>query len=118
VGVITGGEATNVVTDRVTLKAEARSHDSAFRARIIREIERSFDRAAKEIRNAFGKRGAVKITGRLDYESFKLSEDESCVIAADQAIRAIGAEPYRAVTNGGLDALVFACGCELRICSA
>ena len=31
VGFIHGGEATNVVTDRVTLKAEARSHDPKFR---------------------------------------------------------------------------------------
>ncbi len=32
VGVIRGGEATNVVTERVQLKAEARSHDPKFRA--------------------------------------------------------------------------------------
>jgi tripeptide aminopeptidase len=104
VGVIAGGEATNVVTDRVTLKAEARSHDPAFRMRIIREIERSFHRAAKEVQNCFKKRGSVHIDGRLDYESFKLADDEPCVVAADQAIRAVGGEPYRAVTNGGLDA--------------
>jgi tripeptide aminopeptidase len=104
VGVIAGGDATNVVTDRVTLRAEARSHDPAFRARIIREIERSFARAAKEVRNLFGKRGSVTIDGRLDYESFQLAEDEPCVTAADRAIRMIGQEPFRAVTNGGLDA--------------
>jgi tripeptide aminopeptidase len=104
IGVISGGNATNVVTDRVTIKAEARSHDPAFRARIIREIENAFQRAAKEVRNCFGKRGAVEVQGRLDYESFKLAEDEPCVMAADRAVRAIGEEPFRAVTNGGLDA--------------
>jgi tripeptide aminopeptidase len=103
VGFITGGEATNVVTDRVTLKAEARSHDPKFRQRIIREIERCFERASKEVRNSLGQRGAVQIDGRLDYESFQLTPAEPCVVAADRAIRAIGGEPYQAVTNGGLD---------------
>lgn len=104
VGYIAGGEATNVVTDHVSLKAEARSHDPAFRNRIIHEIERSFERAAKEVRNSLGQRGSVKFDGQLDYESFQLAKDEPCVVAADQAIRAIGGEPFQAVTNGGLDA--------------
>ena len=39
VGVIHGGEATNVVTDHVEIRAEARSHDPKFRERIVREIE-------------------------------------------------------------------------------
>jgi tripeptide aminopeptidase len=104
IGFIVGGEATNVVTDRVKLKAEARSHDAKFRQQIIREMERCFTRAAKEVRNAMGKHGAVNIEGRLDYESFLLADDEPCVMAAEQAIRAAGLEPYRAITNGGLDA--------------
>ena len=35
VGIIRGGEATNVVTPEVQLHAEARSHDPAFRAKIV-----------------------------------------------------------------------------------
>ena len=58
VGVIHGGAATNVVTDRVELRAEARSHDPKFRERIVREIEKAFDKAAKEVRNVDGTRGA------------------------------------------------------------
>jgi tripeptide aminopeptidase len=104
VGSIAGGDATNVVTDRVCLKAEARSHQPKFRARIVREIENSFTRAAKEIRNVFGKRGSVKFNGRLDYESFQLASKEPCVQAAEAAVRAIGGEPFHAVTNGGVDA--------------
>ena len=42
VGFIHGGEATNVVTDRVDLKAEARSHDPAFRQKIVDAIEAAF----------------------------------------------------------------------------
>lgn len=104
IGVIHGGNATNVVTDRVQLKAEARSHNPKFRERIIREIEKSFSQAAKEVRNALNQRGSVKIDGRLDYESFRLADDEPCVVAAERALRASGQEPFHAVTNGGVDA--------------
>ena len=44
IGTIHGGEATNVVTDRVAIRAEARSHDPTFRKRIVREIERALAR--------------------------------------------------------------------------
>ncbi len=104
VGVIQGGDATNVVTDHVHIKAEARSHNSKFRARIVREIERAFTKAAKKIRSVTGVRGSVQIDGRLDYESFRLSENEPCVLVAEEAVRRGGGKPYRAISNGGLDA--------------
>jgi len=40
IGVIRGGSATNVVTPEVELHAEARSHDPAFRGRIVEAIRR------------------------------------------------------------------------------
>lgn len=104
VGFINGGEATNVVTDLVTLKAEARSHDPKFRAKLIKEIEQSFHRAAKEVKNSEGRRGSVQIDGRLDYESFRLESDAPCVQLAEQAVRAVGREPIQAISNGGVDA--------------
>jgi tripeptide aminopeptidase len=104
VGVIHGGEATNVVTDHVRLRAEARSHDPKFRARIVKEMERSFKRAAREVHNTAGRRGTVMIDGRLDYESFRLRRDEPCVVAAAAAVEAEGREPELAISNGGLDA--------------
>src|SRR5437868_8005987 len=73
VGYIHGGEATHVVTERVILKAEARSHDPKFRGQIVRAIERAFKSAAKEIKSSEGKRGRVQFDGRLDYESFCLN---------------------------------------------
>ena len=44
IGFIHGGAATNVVTDRVQFKAEARSHDPKFRKQIVQAIERAFTR--------------------------------------------------------------------------
>jgi tripeptide aminopeptidase len=104
VGVIHGGSATNVVTDRVEIRAEARSHSPSFRQRIVREIENAFRRAAREVKNIFGATGSVSIDGQLDYESFRLSKNELTVRAAQAAVRGIGAEPTFFVCDGGLDA--------------
>jgi tripeptide aminopeptidase len=104
IGVIEGGEATNVVTDRVHVRAEARSHDGVFRQRIVREIEQAFARAAQRVTNVVGGGGHVTIATRVDYESFRLPETEPCVVAAAAAIRLLGLTPTYAVTNGGLDA--------------
>ncbi len=104
VGVIHGGEATNVVTPEVKLRAEARSHDPAFRRRIVRAIERAFRQAARKVRNREGASGNVRFDSRLDYEAFKLADHEPCVLAAETAIREAGGRPARDVSDGGLDA--------------
>jgi tripeptide aminopeptidase len=104
VGVIQGGVATNVVTDSVMLKAEARSHDRKFRLQIASQIEKAFKKAARAVKNIQGVCGRVKIHRQLDYESFCLKNDEPCLLAAEAAVRQIGRTPYRAISNGGLDA--------------
>jgi tripeptide aminopeptidase len=104
VGVIYGGTATNVVTDHVKIRAEARGHDPKFRQRIIDEIETAFHRAAKKVTNTAGKCGEVTIEGRLDYESFSLPIDSPIVQTAKAAVEAIGATPEINISNGGLDA--------------
>ncbi|HTQ40396.1 MAG TPA: M20/M25/M40 family metallo-hydrolase [Pirellulales bacterium] len=104
IGVIQGGAATNVVTDQVLLKAEARSHNPKFRKQIVRAIETAFLAAVKQVRSAHGARGKVTFDGQLDYESFKLNDDETCISVAEAALRGFGLTPVRAISNGGLDA--------------
>jgi tripeptide aminopeptidase len=104
IGMIQGGQATNVVADRVTIRAEARSHDPKFRAEIVRQIERAFRDAAERVRNEQGRGGRVEMDGRLDYESFVLPTDDPSLAGAEAAIRSVGLEPQRAVARGGLDA--------------
>ena len=104
VGVIQAGAATNVVAEAATLRAEARGHDSAFRERIVKAIEKAFTAAAKKVKSADGKTGKVTVTGRLDYEAFRLADDEPCVAAAVEAVKAIGKTPRMEISNGGLDA--------------
>ena len=104
VGFINGGEATNVVTDHVELRIEARSHDPIFRQEMQAAIENAFHQAVSEVKNVDGQTGKVIISSNLQYESFVLADDEPCVLAAEAASRAIGRAPARAIVNGGLDA--------------
>jgi len=104
IGVIRGGAATNVVTDRVDLEAEARSHDPAFRQKIVEAIIAAFAKAAKSLRSASGERGQVEFDIQDKYESFRLDKKELSVATAVDAIHRRGLEPDLRISNGGLDA--------------
>lgn len=104
VGTVTGGGATNVVTDRVELHAEARSHDPAFRRRILDAYRKAFERAARQVTSVDGKRGRTRLRAKLAYESFRLADTEPCVLEAERALAAIGVAGQRRIVNGGLDA--------------
>lgn len=104
VGVIHAGSATNVVADSATLRAEARGHDAAFRRKIVKAIEKAFADAAKRVKAADDRTGKVTIASRLDYEAFRLDDDEPCVVAAREAVAAVGLAPRLDISNGGLDA--------------
>jgi tripeptide aminopeptidase len=104
VGVVRGGEATNVITDSVTLRAECRAHNPEFRQLILDTMCEAFRNAADEVRSVDGATGSVAIQQRLDYESFELKEDEPCVATAERAVQSAGLTPLRAISNGGLDA--------------
>jgi tripeptide aminopeptidase len=104
IGVIHGGEATNVVTPEVTLRAEARSHDADFRIRIVSEIRAAFEAAASEVRNDEGVCGSCRFESRVDYEAFRLADDDRSVTQLEQAITSLGRQPVRKVADGGLDA--------------
>jgi tripeptide aminopeptidase len=104
IGVISGGEATNVVTPAVKLRGEVRSHDPRFRKRLVEEFRKAFERAAKSVENDMGKSGRVRFQADLKYESFQLAETESAVQESLRAIRAVGLDPQTRISNGGLDA--------------
>ena len=104
VGVFNAGAATNVVTERATLKAEVRSHDRRFRKQILKAFVAAFEDAARRVTNARGERGQVRIDAPLDYEAFVLRGNQPCIRAAEAAVRAAGANPERSICDGGLDA--------------
>jgi tripeptide aminopeptidase len=104
VGVIHGGLATNVITEEVTLRAEARSHDAAMRERIVFQIRSAFERATEATANVNGQHGKCEFASRVDYESFSLPEDDPSIACLEATLRELGRTPYRAVVDGGLDA--------------
>ncbi len=104
IGVAHGGHASNVVMPELELKAEARSHDPKFRRQIVRAIEQAFRQAAEQVTTSQGKRGSVSFDGRLDYESFRLADDDPSLLAAEVAVQDAGGTPHRAISNGGVDA--------------
>lgn len=104
VGVIAGGDATNVVMPHLSLKAEIRSHDPVFRKKIVEAYRQAFDRAAESVTAADGRHGKVSFIADLKYESFRIAPDEPVVKAAEAAIRGAGLTSETCISNGGLDA--------------
>ncbi len=104
IGVFHGGDATNVITPLVTLRAEARSHDAEMRTRIVQEIEAAFRTATAAVTNDVGQTGQLEFETRVDYEAFALPDNDPSIQAGEEAIRAVGREPYRNISDGGLDA--------------
>jgi tripeptide aminopeptidase len=104
IGVVTGGEATNVVTPRLTLRAEARSHDPQFRQQIIHAFRAAFENAVTAVKNDAGATGRVQFDVVDKYESFRIGDDDPSVRAALKAVEKIGLAPATRITNGGLDA--------------
>ena len=104
IGIIQGGDATNVVTDRLTIVAEARAHDRGLRRRIVAAYRTAFERAARQVRSSEGARGRVRFVATHKYESFELPERAACVRKVRRVLSALGVKPQRRISNGGLDA--------------
>ena len=104
VGTITGGEATNQVTDYVFVKGESRSHNKALLSRITNAYKNAFERAAASVKSAGGERGRIEFKSERDYEAFRMKHTESSVVVARKAVATLGLEPNLVISNGGLDA--------------
>jgi tripeptide aminopeptidase len=98
------GEATNVVTDYVHLRGEARSHDAKFIKAIVQAYKDAFAHAADTVLDHEGRKAKVKFTSRLDYYPFRLKDNAPVVRHAEAAVRRAGLTPTLRVANGGLDA--------------
>ncbi|APZ96967.1 M20/M25/M40 family metallo-hydrolase [Fuerstiella marisgermanici] len=104
VGVVEGGAATNVVMPELKVEAEARSHQPAFRKRIVKEFRKAFEAAVKSTTNAAGKRSKLTFEEDTRYEAFSISEKSDCVTVAKEAVAAAGLTPETCICDGGLDA--------------
>ncbi len=98
------GDATNVVTDYVHIKGEARSSDAAFAATIADAYRQVFEKAQAEVKDVDGETAEVKFTAVKSYPPFNLADDSPAVKHAKRAVEAIGLKPTTVFSNGGLDA--------------
>ena len=103
-GVVRGGAATNVVMPLVQLEAEARSHDSEFRAQIVAAWRAAFEAASSAVSNAAGVTGVLRFSEEVRYEPFRMPADSACVESAAAAVRTVGLKPATQICDGGLDA--------------
>ncbi|MCA9084680.1 MAG: M20/M25/M40 family metallo-hydrolase [Planctomycetaceae bacterium] len=103
-GEIRGGEATNVVMPEVQLQAEARSHQPAFRKRIVREYRRAFEWAVRQIANDSNCQAQLCFEEDTRYEAFRIPAHSPCIQVAEAAISSLGLTPEVRNCDGGLDA--------------
>jgi tripeptide aminopeptidase len=98
------GDATNVVTDYVHIKGEARSPDLAFAHAITEGFREAFKKARAEVKGADGGAAEVKFEATHAYPPFDLGDDAPVVRHAMRATESIGMKPAPVFSNGGLDA--------------
>jgi tripeptide aminopeptidase len=98
------GDATNVVTDYVHIKGEARSSDAAFAAAIATAYREAFAKAQAEVKDAGGATAEVTFKSEASYPPFQLEDDAPAVRHAKRAVESIGLKPTTMFSNGGLDA--------------
>ena len=100
-GQIAGGGATNIVTDRVEITAEARSLTNDKLDAQGAHMKACFEDAARE----FG--ATAEVTIERSYYAFSLDADEPVVRHCAAAMRNLGLTPKLASTGGGSDCNVF-----------
>lgn len=98
------GDATNVVTDYVRLKGEARSPDAAFATAICEGYREAFTSAQQEVTDADGGTAKVTFESKASYPPFNLPDDSPAVKRAKKAVESLGLKPTTIFSNGGLDA--------------
>lgn len=101
VGIIHGGQATNIVCPEVKIRAEARSRQTEKLNAQITHMTEAFEEAAAH----FG--ATVKIERRHMYDTYLLTENDPVVQIAQQAARDIGLVSELRPGGGGSDANVY-----------
>ena len=104
VGIVRGGQGTNVVMPSMHILAEARSHDPAFRKKIIDTWKAAFVRSAESFHNERGENGTVAFGPGPTYEAFALDDDAPVVQRYLSGVKACGMDPKTVSNDGGMDA--------------
>ena len=101
VGVVSGGQAANIVPPEATLVGQARGLDQAA---LDRQVD-TMQQAAEDAAAAFG--GQVEIEKTCRFKATSFSPEHPAIQLADTAVRAAGLTPSHMPTFGGSDAQNF-----------
>ncbi|UOO46393.1 M20/M25/M40 family metallo-hydrolase [Enterococcus casseliflavus] len=101
IGVIQGGESTNVVLDHMLVKGEVRSVDPKKANILIQEVSDYFRQAAKK------HGGSVTIETKRMATGFHINDDEKVMKTFLKSAKNLGLEVVREVSGGGSDANSF-----------
>jgi tripeptide aminopeptidase len=101
VGIIQGGNATNIITEHVYLKCEARSRDMSKLDRQRTHMIEVFEHAASEMG------GKCEIKLERAYDGYELPMHCPTLLIVEQAAETAGLEFLLRVTGGGADANYF-----------
>jgi tripeptide aminopeptidase len=101
IGIISGGKATNIVPDKVTLKGEVRSRNEEKLEKYTEQLKKITEDTAQEFRA----KAEVKIN--KEYYCYNLSTDDRVVKIAMKAANDMGLQPELCPSGGGSDTNVF-----------
>ncbi len=101
VGIIKGGRATNIVAEEAECTLETRSRQKSRVLSVKKEIET----IAKKISQKH--KAKVKIESTMDYEGYTITNSDTIVSIACNALKGIGIKPTLAVSGGGSDTNIF-----------
>ncbi|HEX8151126.1 MAG TPA: M20/M25/M40 family metallo-hydrolase [Pyrinomonadaceae bacterium] len=110
IGVIRGGEATNIITNLVTLRGEARSLDDAkLDAQTAHIIKCCEDAAAKYEVTVDGVTTKARVEAHVtrEYHAMDVSDDSRVVKLVKEAAARMGLEVKTLASGGGCDANIF-----------
>lgn len=102
IGRFEGGGATNIVCDKVTIFAEARSLVAEKMEKQTSAMQEAFEQTAKE----YGSHAEVEV--QIMYPGYKFTSEDKVVQLAAEAVKNIGRTPELQSSGGGSDANVFA----------
>ncbi len=110
VGVIRGGEATNIITNLVTLRGEARSRDDAkLEAQTAHMLKCLEDAAAKYEVTVDGVTTKARVEAEVsrEYHAMDVSDDSRVVRLVKEAATRMGLKVETMASGGGCDANIF-----------
>jgi tripeptide aminopeptidase len=101
IGIISGGKATNIIPDEVTLEGEVRSRNEEKLEKYTKILKQIVEDTAQEFK------AKAEVIINREFYCYNLSTDDRVVKIAMKAAKDMGLEPQLHPSGGGSDANVF-----------